>query len=114
MQIDVSIYVSFVTGILLPFLIAYIRSRYASSQFAALLTMFLTMFLTRAFLPGQPLSGADYARLYLLDAIAVTMTAWQTFSRLYQPLGWMDKLEQLGLQRGNGPAPAPVDHLSAD
>jgi hypothetical protein len=38
MQIDVSIYVSFVTGILLPFLIAYIRSRYASSQFAALLT----------------------------------------------------------------------------
>jgi hypothetical protein len=110
MQIDVSIYVSFVTGILLPFLIAYIRSRYASSQFAALLTMFLT----RAFLPGQPLSGADYARLYLLDAIAVTMTAWQTFSRLYQPLGWMDKLEQLGLQRGNGPAPAPVDHLSAD
>jgi hypothetical protein len=31
MQIDVSIYVSFVTGILLPFLIAYIRSRYASS-----------------------------------------------------------------------------------
>jgi hypothetical protein len=108
MQIDVSIYVSFVTGILLPFLIAYIRSRYASSQFAALLTF------GAAFLPGQPLNGADYARLYLLDAIAVAMIAWQTFSRLYQPLGWMDKLEQLGLQRGNGPAPAPVDHLSAD
>ena len=121
MQIDASIYVSFVTGILLPFVIAFIRAHYASSRFAALLAFgaclvaaLLTMFLTRAFVAGQPLNVADYARLYLLNAIAVTMTAWQTYSRLYKPLGVMDRLERTGPQLGDGPQPsAPVDHISA-
>ncbi|MGN6757146.1 MAG: hypothetical protein ACTHMJ_12245, partial [Thermomicrobiales bacterium] len=80
MALDPSIYVSFLTGVIVPFVIAFIRSRYASSRFAALLAFgaclvaaLLTMFLTRAFVAGQPLNVADYARLYLLNAIAVTM-----------------------------------------
>lgn len=116
MNLDPSIYVAFITGTLLPFAIAFIRSHYASSRFAALLAFgaclvaaLLTMFLTRAFVAGQPLNVADYARLYLLNAIAVTMTAWTTFSRLYQPLGWMDQLEQIGPQLGK-PSPPELTH----
>lgn len=118
-QIDPSLYVSFVTGILLPFLIAFIRAHYASRRYVALLAFVvclvaavLTMFLTRAFIAGQPLNAADYARLYLLNAIAVTMTAWQTYSRLWQPLGVIEPIERSGPQLGNTVPPAPTDTIT--
>ncbi|HEY8597099.1 MAG TPA: hypothetical protein VIL85_01635 [Thermomicrobiales bacterium] len=107
--------INFLIGIFLPMAIAFVRSRYASSRFAALFAFLvcagvavLVTIVGKQFFGAWSPSAGENVRLVVLNAVAILMSARSMFARLYQPLGITQALEKVGPQLGaTAPSAAP-------
>lgn len=99
--------INFLIGVLLPLGIAFVRSRYATSRFAALFAFLvctgvavLVTIVGKQFFGAWSPSAGENVRLVVLNVVAILMSAWSTFARLWQPLGVTQALEKAGPQIG--------------
>lgn len=99
--------VNLLTGLLLPVVIAWLRSQRASSRYAATFAFVSCVvvalsegFLSRKLLGETPGTVEGWARVLLTDTIVVLATAWLTYQNLWKPTLIVDKLETTGPQLG--------------
>ena len=105
--VDMTTVVTFLTGIFLPWAIAWLRAENATRRYAALLAFcvcflvaLVETFLLKAFQGAWSVDGWENVRLVVLNIALTLMTAWQTYAHIWQPLGMTDKLEGTGPQLG--------------
>lgn len=98
---------NFLLGVVLPLGIAFVRSRYASSRFAALFAFLvcggvsvLVTIVGKHFFGAWSPSAGENIRLVVFNVVAILMSAWSLYARLYQPLGVTQALEKSGPQLG--------------
>lgn len=109
--LDTTTIVNFLVGVFLPLAIAYAQSWRATSRYKAAFSFgacvavsLLTTILAKSFAGEWSGDAAENLRLIVFNVVALLMSAWSLFARLYQPLGVIAKLEQSGPQAG---APTP-------
>jgi chromate transport protein ChrA len=112
--LDVSTLASFLTGTILPLLIAAVLSRYADSRFkaafsfvACIVVALLVTVLTKSYAGTWGTSAADNAQLILINVVTLLFTSWQFFARLYQPMQITQAIERRGPQLGAPAAATP-------
>ncbi|MGN6561903.1 MAG: hypothetical protein ACTHMU_04520 [Thermomicrobiales bacterium] len=110
--VDVTTLINALVGIFLPLAIAWVRSQWATSKFAAwfafaicLVVSLLITFVMKGFQGTWQLPwGAhwqDNLILVIVNVGALLLTAWNFYSRLWKPVGVTDTLERLRPQVGN-------------
>lgn len=107
LTLDPSTLASFLLGTILPLLIAWVQSRYASSRYKALFAFgacvavaVLVTVLTKGYTGTWGASLADNAQLVALNVVAILFSAWGTFARFWTPVGAVAALEARGPQLG--------------
>lgn len=107
--------ITFLLGVVLPLGIAFVRSRYASSRFAALFAFLictgvavLVTIIGKQFFGAWSPSASENVRLVVLNIVAILMSAWNCYSRLWVPLGVTQALEKTGPQIGANTTPPPA------
>lgn len=116
LSLDPSTLASFLIGTVLPLLIAWLQSRYASSRYKAAFSFAVCVgvaviitVLTKGYSGSWGASAADNAQLVMVNIVALLFTAWQMFARFWTPLGTVAALEARGPQLGAiAPASPPT------
>lgn len=105
--VDLTTVVTFLTGIFLPWAIAWLRSSDATRRYAALLSFgvcflvaLVETFLLKTFQGAWSVDVWENVRLVILNVSLTLMAAWTTYQHLWSPLGLTDKLEGSGPQLG--------------
>lgn len=110
--VDVTTLVNALVGVFLPLLIAWVRSQWATSKFAAwfafgscLVVSLLITFVLKGFQGTwqTPWSAhwQDNLTLVILNIGALLMMAWSFYARLWKPTNMTGDLERMGPQVGD-------------